>query len=158
MNSFGSSLWRQRFAIFLAAVGLGLAYNAISPHGVGAPAASGHDPSPLITVWPEVKALMAAKRIVLVDARNTGVFEAAHIPGAVSLPFAELAGRIGPFMSRYAKTQPIVVYCGDAECPVSHAEGVALLEQYGFGDIREMPGGYAEWRVAEPGVPPAQGD
>jgi rhodanese-related sulfurtransferase len=152
------SLWRQAVAIFFAAIGLGLAYNASSPLGVRTPASfAGLGGSPTLVAWPQVKPLLATSRIVLIDARNAAAFDAGHIPGAISLPFADLGARIEAFSSRVPKAQPIVVYCGSAECPVSDAEARALAGQYGYRDVAEMPGGYAEWRLAEPGAAPAKG-
>jgi rhodanese-related sulfurtransferase len=145
MELFRSTLVRQAGAILGAALCLGVAYNASSPLGVQSPPAT----APLITVWPEVKALLAQHRIVLVDARRAAAYEAGHIPGAVSLPFPELERRIAEFSRQHAPTQPLVIYCESLDCPDAHAEAAALAAQYGYGNVREMPGGYAEWRQAE---------
>jgi len=147
MDSFCSTLVRQAGAILAAALCLGLAYNASSPLGVLSPAAA----QPLVTVWPQVKQLLAQSRIDLVDARSAAAFEAGHIPGAVSLPFPELERRIAEFSRQHASTQPLVIYCESLDCPDAHAEATALASRYGYGDVREMPGGYAEWRQAEAG-------
>jgi rhodanese-related sulfurtransferase len=110
---------------------------------------------PVAVTWPEVKPLLAAGDIVLVDAREPAAFEAGHIPGAISLPFTQLNQLIGKFTKAYARSQPLVIYCASNQCPVARAEGSVLMEQFGYTSVREMPGGYAEWRVAEPAANPA---
>ncbi len=99
--------------------------------------------------WPAVKSLLAQGQITLVDARDSLAFEAGHIPGAVSLPANALKEKLGEFATRYPKTQPLVIYCASIHCGMAHAEAVVLAEQQGYLDVREMPGGYAEWRLAE---------
>lgn len=99
--------------------------------------------------WPEVKSLLAQGQIDLVDARDTHSFETGHIPGAVSLPLNQLKEKIGEFATRYPKTKPLVIYCSNILCGMAHVEAIQLTEQHGYEDVREMPGGYAEWMVAE---------
>jgi rhodanese-related sulfurtransferase len=147
-----SSPWPQAGLLLLVAALLGAAYNAVSPLGLrveraqGGPASAGE---PLPVAWLQVKPSVGAGKVLLVDAGESSFFEARHIPGAVSLPFGELAARMPAFAARFPKSQPIVVYCASASCPVAHDEAVVLAARYGFRDVREMPGGYAEWRLAE---------
>jgi rhodanese-related sulfurtransferase len=115
----------------------------------GAPAA--REPGKSVT-WTDVKPLLAGGSLLLVDARSAEAFNAGHIPGAVSLPFTELEARITRFTSSYPRTTAIVVYCADTECPVSTAEAGALRQQFGYINVREMPGGYVSWRLAEEGA------
>jgi hypothetical protein len=50
------------------------------------------------------------RRITLVDVLSPESFSSAHLPGALNLPVAGLAGRAGAvLLDRHA---PIVVYCG----------------------------------------------
>ena len=97
--------------------------------------------------WTEVKPLLARGEIILVDARDAVSFEAGHIPGAVSLPLVGVADKMADFSAKHPKTKPVVTYCGSVGCPMAHLLAVALTEQHGYTDVREMPGGYAEWRV-----------
>lgn len=114
----------------------------------GAPAAAAKE----AVTWPEVRQMLSAGPLLLVDARSAAAFDAGHIPGAVSLPFADLGSRIAAFLSVHPRSTAIVVYCADTECPVSEAEADALRRQYGFTHVREMPGGYVAWRMAEEGA------
>jgi rhodanese-related sulfurtransferase len=108
--------------------------------------------------WTEVKSLLANGTIVLVDGREVSAYQAGHIPGAISLPLQTLADKIGLFSAHYPRNKPLVVYCASIRCLISQAEAAALTGQYGYQNVREMPGGFAEWRVAEPSVTPATGD
>lgn len=99
--------------------------------------------------WPEVKPLLARGDVVLVDGRDSLSYEAGHIPGAVSLPLSLINEKIADFSAKYPKTKPVVVYCASIQCPIAHAESLLLRDQLGYTDVREMPGGYAEWLVAE---------
>jgi rhodanese-related sulfurtransferase len=111
-------------------------------------------PAPAATgpvTWPEAKQLLSAGSVILVDARSADAFGAGHIPGAVSLPFVDLAARISQFTAAYPRTSAIIVYCADTQCPVSAAEAAALRQQFGYLNVREMPGGYVAWRMAEEG-------
>lgn len=112
---------------------------------------------PTALSWAEVKPLLARGEIILLDGRTTAAYETGHIPGAISLPLPLLAERIAQFSSQYPKNKSLVVYCASTQCPVSHAEAVVLAEQYGYLDVRVMPGGFAEWRVAEPSAVPTTG-
>ena len=112
---------------------------------------------PATLSWAEVKPLLAKGEIVLLDGSEPATYEAGHIPGAISLPLKMLAERIADFSAQFSKNKPLVIYCASIRCPTSHAEAVALIEQYGYLDVREMPGGFAEWRVAEPSAAPATG-
>jgi rhodanese-related sulfurtransferase len=107
--------------------------------------------------WAEVKSLLAKNEIVLVDGRETAAYQMAHIPGALSLPLQTLADRIGAFAARYPKDKPLVIYCASIHCAIAQAEAAALTGQYGYLNVREMPGGFAEWRVAENSTAPATG-
>jgi len=99
--------------------------------------------------WPETKKLLGAGRIVLVDARAAVYFQTDHIPGAVSLPAEAPPSELLAFASKYSKNAAIVVYCGSAQCPLANQLVAELRDQLAFSNVREMPGGYAEYRQAE---------
>jgi rhodanese-related sulfurtransferase len=58
----------------------------------------------------ELRRALAAGRVTLVDVLSPESFAARHIPGAVNLPVADIAGR-APQLLRDRRA-PIVVYCG----------------------------------------------
>jgi rhodanese-related sulfurtransferase len=58
--------------------------------------------------WDEFKKLYDEKKIVLVDVRDSGSFEAGHIPQARSIPLDDTEKRIGDLKKQ---KKPIVTYC-----------------------------------------------
>jgi rhodanese-related sulfurtransferase len=50
------------------------------------------------------------RRITLVDVLSPESFSSTHLPGAINLPVADLAGRAGAVLPD--RRAPIVVYCG----------------------------------------------
>jgi rhodanese-related sulfurtransferase len=113
------------------------------------PGSAGAEQMPAVMAWAEVKPLLARGEIVLVDARDSVAFDAGHIPGAVSLPLRTLAENAAAFAAKHPKTKTLVTYCGSIGCPLSHVLARQLRSDYGYADVREMPGGYVEWRTAE---------
>jgi rhodanese-related sulfurtransferase len=107
--------------------------------------------------WVEVKPLLEAGAIVLVDARAKTAFEVEHIPGAVSLPSNASPEEFMAFAMKYPQSTAIVVYCGGADCDLSRQLAEKLRTDLGYTNVREMPGGIVEWRVAEAGAASAAG-
>ena len=56
----------------------------------------------------ELRGLLASsRRIVVIDTRSRAEYEAAHIPGAISMPYAEVEARY----QELPRTAPIITYC-----------------------------------------------
>lgn len=87
--------------------------------------------------------------VTILDVRPVLEFEAGHIPGAVSIPIAELARRIADL----PKSREIVAYCRGPYCVFAH-EAVQLLRKRGR-KARRLEDGFPEWRLA--GLPVATG-
>jgi rhodanese-related sulfurtransferase len=99
--------------------------------------------------WPEVQPLLKSGQVMLVDARVATYFQAEHIPGAVSLPANSSVVELTAFAAKYPKATPLIIYCGSTSCPMAHNLADLLGSQYGYSNIKLMPGGFAEYRVAE---------
>jgi rhodanese-related sulfurtransferase len=99
--------------------------------------------------WPEVQTLLKNPQNLLVDARVAYFYQAEHIPGAVSLPANSSAEELTAFAAKYPKATPLIIYCGSPSCPMAHNLADLLAGQYGYSNIKLMPGGFAEYRVAE---------
>jgi rhodanese-related sulfurtransferase len=82
-----------------------------------------------------------AGEVTLIDVRPHEEYVAAHIPGAISVPLAELGKRVGTLQKR----RDIVAYCRGPYC-VMALDAVDLLRRKGFRAHR-MEHGVPEWRA-----------
>lgn len=108
-------------------------------------------PSPVELV--EVRELLAAGA-ALVDARALELYADGHLPGALSLPLAEMDAQLETFRRTVPLDRVIITYCNGYGCPDSFDQGVRLLAA-GWQDVRVFEGGYPEWRDA--GLPTEKG-
>lgn len=79
--------------------------------------------------------------VTVLDVRPREEFDAAHIPGAISMPLNELEARLGEL----PPGQDVVAYCRGPYCVLS-ADAVAMLKAQGFTAFR-MEEGLPEWRA-----------
>ena len=86
--------------------------------------------------------------VVVLDVRAAAEYEAAHIPGARSVPLAELEQALGTL----SKTQDIVAYCRGSYCGLSE-KAAALLRSKGYRAI-SIDDGVVDWQKA--GLPLAR--
>jgi rhodanese-related sulfurtransferase/DNA-binding MarR family transcriptional regulator len=97
----------------------------------------------------ELRRRLAAGDVTLVDVRPADEFAAGHIPGALSVPLAELAERV----KELPKRREIVAYCRGPYC-VMAVTAVELLRRRGYRArrfVESVPG----WRAR--GYPVAEG-
>ncbi|MGW0823146.1 ArsR/SmtB family transcription factor [Streptomyces sp. NPDC002845] len=85
---------------------------------------------------------MDSTSIRVIDVRPTEEYTAGHIPGARSLPLAELDGRL----EALPKDTDVVAYGRSANCVLAH-DAVRLLTAHGRHALR-LTDGILEWRVA----------
>jgi rhodanese-related sulfurtransferase len=81
--------------------------------------------------------------ILLLDVRTADEFSKGHVPGAVHIPYTELAERLDEVRSKPEKG--VVVYCESGR-RAGIAEG--MLRQAGLDHIRHLEGDMAAWRHA----------
>ncbi|GHD29307.1 ArsR/SmtB family transcription factor [Nocardiopsis kunsanensis] len=81
----------------------------------------------------------ASGRALVLDVRPSEEFEAGHLPGAVSIPLEELAGRIDEIPSDVE----VVAYCRGRYCVLSH-EAARLLREHGH-EASPSGEGILEW-------------
>jgi rhodanese-related sulfurtransferase len=84
-----------------------------------------------------------AGEVTVLDVRPAEEYAAGHIPGAVSVPLAELPGRLADLP---ADTE-IVAYCRGAYCVLSY-DAVRLLTAQGR-TARRLADGVLEWTLAD---------
>ncbi|MEU7469854.1 metalloregulator ArsR/SmtB family transcription factor [Streptomyces sp. NPDC044984] len=89
-----------------------------------------------------LRSRIEAGDVVVLDVRPAEEYLAGHIPGAVSIPVDELAGRIGELPEH----TEIVVYCRGEYCVLAH-DAVRLLNDRGRRAIR-LNDGMLEWRLS----------
>jgi rhodanese-related sulfurtransferase len=82
-----------------------------------------------------------AGEVTLIDVRPHDEYVAAHIPGAISVPVADLGKRLGELRKR----RDVVAYCRGPYC-VMALDAVDLLRRKGFRAHR-MEYGVPEWRA-----------
>lgn len=98
------------------------------------------DPS---DVWSDIRS--GAARFVLVDARSREAYDDAHLPGAVSIPHAELEARAAGALLAEHDADLFVTYCWRMSCNAA-TKGAARLASFGL-PVKEMIGGIEGWRA-----------
>lgn len=96
----------------------------------------------------ELRRRLARDEVTLVDVRPADEYAAGHIPGALSIPVAELEHRLDEIPSE----REVVAYCRGPYC-VYAVDAVELLRARGFAAVR-LEAGLPDWRLAgQPVVP-----
>jgi rhodanese-related sulfurtransferase len=91
---------------------------------------------------PELRRLMRSGAVTVLDVRPRDEYEAAHVPGAVSIPVAELQRRL----REIPKSKEVIAYCRGPYCVYS-LEAVTLLRKRGY-RARRADEGLPDWRAA----------
>ena len=123
----------------------------------GAPAAEPRDPSlqgsldqylhslpsdfHTIRSVPDLKELMAAGNMMLIDVRQPSEYRGGHIIGAVNIPLKELERHLGEI----PPDKEIVLYCTTG---YRSAMGVMALRLKGYTHVRGFPPSLAGWQAA----------
>jgi hydroxyacylglutathione hydrolase len=99
---------------------------------------------------PEAARQLRAGSAVAIDVRTRAEWTAAHIPGAVHVPLAELPQRIAALSAG----KPVIVYCQGG---TRSAIASSLLHARTTRGVANLTGGFSEWRAAgEPVVSEAE--
>ncbi|MEZ4222369.1 MAG: metalloregulator ArsR/SmtB family transcription factor [Polyangiaceae bacterium] len=97
----------------------------------------------------ELSRLLARGKVTLIDVRPEEEYAAGHLPGALSLPLATLAKRLGELPKR----KLVVAYCRSPYCQLAD-RAVEILRRRGF-DARRLEEGIQEWSARGRQVEPA---
>ncbi len=149
----------QKVILLLAiAIVLALAINRFSPHGIPLIGQWDTDTgvvtadTDLAALWAEfeVPDVATAKRVfdsgkaLFVDVRSQGIYDAGHIPGAVSLPLGDLESRLEAILDDVPRQRPIITYCSGRLCQDSHTAAQLLMER-GFENVLVFIDGFPGW-------------
>ncbi|WP_305044594.1 rhodanese-like domain-containing protein [Geoalkalibacter sp.] len=96
-----------------------------------------------------------AEGALLIDARVGEMYREGHIPGALSLPWADVDEFLDDFRARVAPERRLILYCSGYGCPDSFDLGIRLIDE-GYLDVWTYEGGMPEWRAA--GLPVEKGE
>jgi len=130
MISRGRTETRPLF--FLLSIGVFLPWLAFAGHGV-------EDTVDNISAE-RVKQLMdAGEKLVFIDMRPAKEYQQNRLPGARSLPLAEVANRF----NEIPKSGRVVLYCDCKTYDI--ADRAVFLEYRGYRNIFIMPEGYSGW-------------
>ena len=80
---------------------------------------------------------------LVLDVRTPEEYESGHVPGAVNLPYDQLAGRLGELDA--PEDREIVVYC-ERGGRAGRAE--STLREAGYTAVRHLEGDMSGWRAA----------
>jgi thiosulfate/3-mercaptopyruvate sulfurtransferase len=79
--------------------------------------------------------------VQVIDIRSSAAFESGHIPGARSVPMAELPARMDDIPWR----DDVVVVCPIGQSSVQAARLIGSYEGVDAAAVRSMAGGYDAW-------------
>jgi rhodanese-related sulfurtransferase len=86
------------------------------------------------------------ERVQRLDVRERWEFEQAKVPGAILIPLAELADRLGEL----DRSRPIAAYCHHG---VRSLHALRFLQGEGFTDLAHLSGGIDAYSRMDPSVP-----
>ena len=86
----------------------------------------------------------AGEGFVLIDVLSPESYGREHLPGAISLPLAQIGAAS---TAAIRKDNEVVVYCGSFLCQASPT-AAAKLRELGFTRVLDFEGGLADWKEA----------
>jgi rhodanese-related sulfurtransferase len=92
----------------------------------------------------DLKKLVDAKTVVLIDCNGSDSFKAGHIPGAID--FAANKDKLAELLPK-DKGALIVAYCGSTKCS-AHKAGAAAAVALGYTNVTSFEEGLAGWKEA----------
>jgi len=94
----------------------------------------------------QVEDMINAGTHVIFDARPEADYKAAHLPGAVSMPFQVVEEALVGAQALLTPAQPIVTYCSGEDCDESFLLTL-YLKQQGFTNVVLFAGGFSQWKA-----------
>jgi len=97
----------------------------------------------LISQQEVMQGMQNHQNMLLIDVRTPEEFESGHVPGAINIPYTELAARLKEIPSQQDKD--LIVYCETGR-RANIAENT--LEKAGINHVRHLEGDMSAWRQA----------
>lgn len=94
-----------------------------------------------IDSWDLSVMIKNTEKVVVLDVRSKGNYDAEHIEGAISLPHREITRES---TAKFDKDTLFVTYCDGIGCNGS-TKGALKMASLGF-DVKELIGGIAWWK------------
>jgi rhodanese-related sulfurtransferase len=91
----------------------------------------------------QAEPLLERSDLLVLDARDAGSFEKAHVDSAQRISSANLSALV----SGTAKTRPILIYCYHGNASREYAQ---TFSDFGFGEVYSLDGGYEAWCARVP--------
>lgn len=86
------------------------------------------------------------EHVTVIEALPAESFEKYHLPGAINVPlddqFDENIQKAAP-----DKSQPVLVYCMDADCDAS-PKAAKRMEELGYSNVYDYEAGKVDWKEA----------
>lgn len=86
----------------------------------------------------EFKAYIGQEGVQVVDVRGAREYEAGHVEGAVNV----FVGTLPDNLDKISKDKQVVIHCQSGD---RSAIAYSVLRRHGFTNVKNYPGGYAEW-------------
>jgi rhodanese-related sulfurtransferase len=112
--------------------------------------------NPAPTHWAQARPCVEAGQAILVDVRAKGMYDAGHIPGAISLPETSSHEEFTAFLNQHPTNLTLIVYCSSITCSQSARVANRLVTQFHRPSVKYMTGGYLEYQQEQaknPGGP-----
>ena len=93
------------------------------------------------------------QRLIVVEVLNESHFRKFHLPGAINVPLDD-AFDLKIQVAISDKTQTVIVYCQDLQCPAS-PKAAKRMEDLGYTRVYDYAAGKADWEAA--GLPTETG-
>lgn len=110
------------------------------------PAAGSNAPSGEIDAA-YVLELVEAGEAFIIDARPAADYKKGHIPGAINVPYDQMADYVATVMTLMAYDAQIVCYCNGPDCDFSD-QVATELGILGYTNVTVFTGGWEHWEAA----------
>ena len=129
----------RRLGVFAIATVAIFSLAAVAPKA----AQAGHDDEYIEPISAErvQKLLGGGEKFVFVDLRPAGEFKKAHLPGALSIPIAELPKRL----DEIPKAGRVVLYCACPPGGLDESYSYLMLRGKGYRNVAVLENGFSAW-------------